>query len=135
MFEEGGATWAADVATCAQVLMRVVRLVGGTVLCIHVACRLQWRLRLDNLTTNVVSLLLGLKVVATRGTLMGLTVGVSVGTLGIGACKCMERVICLLSLVWGMGMLGGACTLGTHCMLQILSGVMVSSILGGFVCM
>jgi hypothetical protein len=34
-------------------------------------------------------------------------------------------VVCLLSLVWGMGMLAGAFTLGTRCMLQKWSGVMV----------
>jgi hypothetical protein len=57
--------------------------------------------------------------VAMRGTLIGLTVGMSVGTLGIGACGCMDCVICLLSLVWGMEMLAGVCTLGTCCVLQI----------------
>ncbi len=41
VFKEGGATWAAAVATCAQVLMRVVGLVGSTALrscdahCLH----------------------------------------------------------------------------------------------------
>ncbi len=33
VFKEGGAARAAAVATCAQVLMRVVGLVGGTALC------------------------------------------------------------------------------------------------------
>jgi hypothetical protein len=32
VFEEGGATWAATVATCTQVLMHVVGLVGVTAL-------------------------------------------------------------------------------------------------------
>jgi hypothetical protein len=82
--------------------MRVVGLVGVTALRSRVACRLRWHSRLDDLAPNVVGLLLGSMVVAMRGALMGLTVGISVGTLRIGACGCMEHVICLLSLVWGM---------------------------------
>jgi hypothetical protein len=134
VFEEGGTTWAAAVATCTQVLMRLFGLVGVTALRSHVSCRLRWRFHLDGSAANVVGLLLGLMMVATKGALMGLTVGVSVGTLGIGACGYMEWVICLLSLVWGMRTLGGACTIGTCCVLQILSRVMVSSNLWGFVC-
>jgi hypothetical protein len=38
IFEEGGATQAAAVATCAQSLMRVVELVGVTALHSPVAC-------------------------------------------------------------------------------------------------
>ncbi len=102
VFKEGGATQAVAVATCAQVLTRVVGLVGVTALHSCVACCLQWRLRLDNLASNVVGLFLGSMVVAMRGTLMGLNLGISVGTLGIGARGCMECVICLLSLVWDM---------------------------------
>ncbi len=56
-------------------------------------------------------------------------------TLGVGTCGCMEHVFHLLSLVWGMGMLAGACTIGTLCVLQKWSGVMVSSNLWEFVCM
>ncbi len=41
VFKEGGATWAAAVATCARVLMRVVGLVGVMALRSHVACHLQ----------------------------------------------------------------------------------------------
>ncbi len=115
MFEEGGATQAAAVATCAQVCMRMVGLVGVMALRIHVGCRLGWHSCLDESAGNVVDLLLDLIVVATMGALMGLPVGFLVGTLRIGACGCMEHVICLLSLVWGMGMLVGACTLQTHC--------------------
>jgi hypothetical protein len=66
-------------------------------------------------------------VVATRGALIELPVGLLVGTLQIGDCGCMECMIHLLSLTWGLGMLGGACTLGTCCVLRVLSGVMVSS--------
>jgi hypothetical protein len=97
--------------------MRVVGLVGVMALCSRDAYCLHWHLRLDDSGANVVGLLLDLVMVATRGTLIGLTVGISVGTLGMGACVCMEHVICLLSLVWGMGMLAGACTLGTRCVL------------------
>jgi hypothetical protein len=127
VFVEGGATWAAAVATCALVLICVVGLVGVTALRSCDACPLHWRLHLDNSAANVVSLLLDLVMVAMRGALIGLTLGISVGTLGNGACGCMERMICLLSLVWGMGMLAGACTLGTCCVLQKWSGVMVTS--------
>ncbi len=133
VFEEGGATQAAAVATCAQVLMRVVGLVGGTALCSCDACCLHWRSRLDNSATDVVGLRLD-SLVASRGALNGLDVGISVGTLGIGACGCMDCVICLLSSVWGMGMLAGAVTLGTCCALQKWLGVMVSSNRWGFVC-
>jgi hypothetical protein len=98
VFEEGGATWAAAVATCAQVLMHVVGLVGVMALHSCVACPLQWCLRLDDSAANVVGLLLGSVVVVTRSTMMGLTVGISVGTLGIGAWGCMEHVICLFYL-------------------------------------
>jgi hypothetical protein len=110
VFEEGGATQAAAVATCAQVLMHTVGLVGGTALHSHDACRLRWHLHLDDSATNVVGLLLDSVMVAMQGMLIGLTLGISVGTLRIGACGCMEHVICLLSLGWGMGMLAGACT-------------------------
>ncbi len=115
--------------------MRVVGLVGGMALRCHDALCLRWCSRLDDSATNVVGLLLDLVMVAMWGALIGLTVGISVGTLGIGACGCMEQVINLLSLVWGMGMLAGACTLGTRCVLQKWSGVMVSSNWWGFVCM
>jgi hypothetical protein len=111
VFNEGGATWAAAVATCAQVLMRVVGLVGGTALRSCDARCLHWRLHLDNSATNVVGLLLDLVMVARRGALIGLTIEISLGTLRIGACHRMECVICLLSSVWGMEMLAGASTL------------------------
>jgi hypothetical protein len=134
VFAERGAACAAAVATCARVLMRVVGLVGGTALRSHDACCLHWRSRLDNPAINVVDLQLDLVVVATRGALIGLTVGIAVGTLGIGACGWMDCVICPLSSVGGMGMLTGAFTLGTCCMLQKWSGVLVSLNQWGFVC-
>jgi hypothetical protein len=46
----------------------------------------------------------------------------------------MDWVIRLLSLVGGMGMLAGAFTLGTCCVLQKWSVVIVSSNQWGFVC-
>ena len=114
--------------------MHVVRLVGVMALHSHDDCCLCWCSRLDNSAANVVGLLLDLVMVATQGTSIDLTVGISVGTLGISARGCMECVICLLSLGWGKGMLDGACILGTCCMLRIWSGVMVSSNWWGFVC-
>ncbi len=98
--------------------MHVVGLVGGTALCSRDAHCLHWRLRLDDSAINVVGLRLDFVMVAMRGALIGLTVGIMVGTLGIGACGCMDRVIRLLSLVGGIGMLPGAFTLGTCCVLQ-----------------
>ena len=107
MFEEGGATRAAAVATCAQVHMRVVGLIAVPALCSCDAHCLHWRLRLDDSAANVEGSLLDLVMVASQGTLIGLTLGMSLDTLGIGACICMEHVICLLSSVWGMGVLAG----------------------------
>jgi hypothetical protein len=95
--KRGVATRAAAVATCAQVLMRVVGLVGGMALCSCDARRLRWRLRLDDSATNVVGLRLDLVMVAMRGALIGLTVGITVALLGIGACGCIDCVIPLLS--------------------------------------
>jgi hypothetical protein len=97
MFAEGGAACAAAVATCAQVLMHVVGLVGRTALRRRDACHLHWHSCLDNSAINVVGLWLDSVVVATRGALIGLTVGITVGTLGIGACGCIDCMICLLS--------------------------------------
>ncbi len=119
VFEEGGATWAAAVATCAQVLMCVVGLIVVTALRSCEARCLRRHLHLDNSAANVEGLLLDPVMVVTQGVLIGLTVGMSLVTLGIGACICMEHVICLLSSVWGMGVLAGVCTLGTCCILRI----------------
>jgi hypothetical protein len=90
VFKEGGAARAAAVATCAQVLMRVVGLVGRTVLCSCDAHWLHWRSHLDNSAFNVVGLRLDSVMVATQGALIGLTVGIMVGTLRIGAWGCMD---------------------------------------------
>jgi hypothetical protein len=75
VFEEGGAACAAAVATCAQVLMHVVGLVGEMALHSRDARCLHWRSRLDNSARNVVGLQLDLVMVATQGALIGLTVG------------------------------------------------------------
>jgi hypothetical protein len=115
--------------------MRVVGLVGGMALHGCDAHCLRWHSCLDNSAINVVGLRLDLLMVAMRGVLIGVTVGITVGTLRIGACSCMDQVICLLSLVGGMGMLAVSFTLRTHCMLQKWSGVMVSLNRWGFVCM
>ncbi len=114
--------------------MRVVGLIGGTALRSGDARCLHWRSCLDDSAINVGGLRLDLVMVATWGALIDLTIGITVGTLGIGACSCMDRMICLLSSVEGMGMLAGAFALGTCCTLQKWSGVMVSSNWWGFVC-
>ncbi len=134
VFTRGGAACAAALATCAQVLMRVVGLVGGMALRSCDACCLHWRLHLDDSAINVVGLRPDLVVVATRVALIGLTAGIMVDTLEIGACGCMDCMIHLLSLVGGMGMLADAFNLRTHCVLQKWSGVLVSLNWWGFVC-
>jgi hypothetical protein len=98
--------------------MRVVGLVGRMALRSRDACCLCWHLRLDASATNVVGLQLDLVMVALWGALLGFPVGISVGTLVNGACSCIDCVIHLLSLVWDVGMLAGAITLGTCCVLQ-----------------
>jgi hypothetical protein len=99
--------------------MHVVELIVMTALRSCEARCLHWHLHLDDSAANVEVLLLDPMMVATQGALIGLTVGIFVGTLRIGACICMERVICLLLLVWGMGVLAGVCTLGTCCVFII----------------
>ncbi len=93
VFKERGAACAAAVATCAQVFMHVVGLVDGMALHSCDACCLHWPLHLDDSAINVVSLWLDLVMVARRGALIGLTLGITVGTLGIGACSCMDCVV------------------------------------------
>jgi hypothetical protein len=78
VFKEGVATWAAAVATCAQVLMGVVGLVGITALHSHDACHLCWHSHFDSSATNVVRLQLDLVMVASRAALIGFTVWISV---------------------------------------------------------
>jgi hypothetical protein len=67
---------------------------------------------------------------------VGILVGAPLllGTLGTGVCISMERVILLLSSIWGVGTLGGVCTLGPCCMLGVAEGVAVSSKWSGHAC-
>jgi hypothetical protein len=105
--------------------MQGVVLIGVAALCSCAACPFLRRSRLDKSTDKVVGLMLGALVGFLLGSLLGLLLRSLVGILGTGGCGCLERVILLLSLIWVVGMLGGACTLGTHCMLRVASGVVV----------
>jgi hypothetical protein len=108
---EGGATWASSVATWALVPTQGDVLIGVAAFCSHTACRF---LRRSCLVESV-------------GMLVGLLVGATLlGTLGTGVCVSMERVILLLTSIWGVGTLGGGCTLGTHCMWGLAEGVALS---------
>jgi hypothetical protein len=113
---EGGATCAAAVATWALVRIRGDVLSGVAASCSHTGCHF---LRHSHLVA-----------------LVGLLIGalLLLDTLRIGVCVSMERVILLLSSVWGVGMLVGVCTLGTCCMLGVAGGVAVSSKQPGCVC-
>ncbi len=135
LFEEGGVTWAAAIATWAWVCMRGVGLVEIPALQSHAACHFWMRSRLDELAGKAVGLMpgtqpglpVGLLVVSRNVALMGFPVGLLVGTLRTGDCGCMEHVICLSSLIWDFGALSGVCTLWTCCVLWVSSGVVVSS--------
>jgi hypothetical protein len=97
---EGGATQAASIATWALVSMQGDVLIGVAAFCSRTARRF---LRHSCLVESV-------------GLLVGLLVGAPfLGTLGTGVCVSMERVILLLTSIWGVGTLGGGCTLGTRC--------------------
>jgi hypothetical protein len=67
---------------------------------------------------------------------VGMLVGAPLllGTLGTGVCVSMERVILLLSSIWGVVTLGGVYTLGTCCLLGVAEGVTVSSKQSGHAC-
>jgi hypothetical protein len=97
---EGGATRAAAVATWALVCTRGDVLIGVAALRSRTARRF---LRHSHLVESV-------------GMLVGLLVGAPLlSTLGTGVCVSMECVILLLSLIWGVGTLGGGCPLLTRC--------------------
>jgi hypothetical protein len=97
---EGGATRAASIATWAFVCTQGDVLIGVAAFHSRTACRFLRRSRL----------------VESVGMLVGLLVGAPLlGTLRTGVCMSMERVILLLTLIWGVDTLGGGCTLGTHC--------------------
>jgi hypothetical protein len=70
VFKDGGATWAAAVATCAQVLMHVVGLVGGTTLRSRDAHCLHWRLHLVDSATDEAGLQLDLVMALLWGALI-----------------------------------------------------------------
>ncbi len=116
---EGGATWAAAVATSALVCTQEDVLVGVAVLRSRAAPRFLMR---SCLAESV-------------GMLVGVTL---LSTLGTDGRTSMERVILLLSSVWIAGTLVGVCTLGTCgmlggctlgacCLLGVGKGVVTSS--------
>ncbi len=109
---EGGVTRAASIATWALVCMQGDVLIGVAAFCSRTACRFLRRSCLVELV----------------GMLVGLLVGASLlGTLGTGVCMNMEHVILLLTSIWGVGTLGGGCTLGTCCVWGLAEGVALSS--------
>jgi hypothetical protein len=69
--------------------MQVIGLIVVMALRRREAHHLCWHFCLDNSAANVESLLLDPVMVATWGALIDLTVGMSLGTLGIGVCICM----------------------------------------------
>jgi hypothetical protein len=123
---EGGAAWAAAVATWALVCTQVDVLVGVAVLRSRAAHRFLMRSRLAELV----------------GMLVGVTL---LSTLGTDGHASMEHVNLLLSSVWiagtlvGVCTLGtcgmlGVCTLGTCCLLGVVKGVATSSKWSGRAC-
>jgi hypothetical protein len=109
---EGGATWAASVATWALARTQEDVLIGVAAFCSCTACHFLWRSRLVELVSMLVGLFVG---------------ALLLGTLGTGVCMIMERVILLLTLIWGVGTLGGGCTLGTCCMWGLAEVVALSA--------
>ncbi len=139
VLKERGATRAAAVATCDWVQMWGVVLVGVVALQRCATRRLQRCSRLDKLVDKLVGLMVGAQVGLLVGSLVGLMGGALVdllkgslvGTPRTGVCGCIEHVILLLSSLWFVGMLSGACTLRTCCVLRVAAGVVVSSNLLG----
>ncbi len=126
VFMEGGATWAAAVATWALVCTQGDVLVGVAVLRSCAARRFLMR---SCLAESV-------------GMLVGVTL---LSTLGTDGRTSMECVILLLSSVWiagtlmGVCILGtcgmlGVCTLGTCCLLGVAKGVATFSKRSGHAC-
>jgi hypothetical protein len=109
---EGGATWAASVDTWALVCTQGDVLIGVAAFCSHTACRFLRHSRLVELVGMLVGLLVG---------------ALLLSTLGTGVCMSMEHVILLLTLIWGVGTLGGGCNLGTRCVWGLAEGVALSS--------
>jgi hypothetical protein len=108
---EGGANQAASVDIWALVRTRGDVLIGVAAFCSRTACRFLRRSHLVELVGMLVGLLVGAPLL---------------GTLGTGVCVSMEGMIRLLTLIWGVGTLGGGCTLGTHCMWGLAEGVALS---------
>ena len=95
---EGGATQAASVVTWALVCTQGDVLIGVAAFRSRTARRFLRHSRLVELVGMLVGLLVGAPLL---------------GTLGTGVCVSMEHVILLLTSIWGVGTLGGGCTLGT----------------------
>ncbi len=123
---EGGATWAAAIATWALVCTQGDVLVDVVVLHSRAARRF----------------LMGSCLAELVGMLVGVTL---LSTLGTDGRTSMERVILLLSSVWVAGTLMGVCTigtcgmlgvctLGTCCLLGVAKGVATSSKRSGCAC-
>ncbi len=108
---EGGATWAAFVATWALVCTQGDVLIGVAAFCSHTARRFLRRSRLVELVGMLVGLLVGAPLL---------------GTLGTSVCMSLECVILLLTSIWGVGTLGGGCTLGTRCVWGLVECVALS---------
>ncbi len=107
-----GAACAAAVVRCARVLMH-----GGAVIVVVV---LRNRAVRCFCTCS--------RLVASVGMAVGLHVGaLMLGTLGTGAVIVIERIIRLVSFMWGMGSLVGVCTLGACCIFIESVGVAVIS--------
>ena len=109
---EGGATRAASVATWALVCTQGDVLIGVAAFRSRTARCFLRRSRLVELVGMLVGLLDGAPLL---------------GTLETGVCVSMERVILLLSSIWGVGTLGGGCPLGTCCVWGLAEGVALSS--------
>ncbi len=109
---KGGVTQAASIATWALVCMRGDVLIGVAAFCSCTACHFLRRSHLVELVGMLVGFLFGAPLL---------------GTLGTGVCMSMECMILLLTLIWGVGTLGGGCTLGTLCVLGLAAGVALSS--------
>jgi hypothetical protein len=108
---EGGETWAASVATWALVCTQGDVLIGVAAFRSRMACRFLRRSPLVELVGMLVGLLVGAPLL---------------GTLGTVVCVSMEHVILLSTLIWGVGTLGGGCTLGTRCVWGLVEGVGLS---------
>ncbi len=109
---EGGATWAASVATWALVRKRGDVLIGVAAFCSRAAHRFLMHSHLVELVGMLVGLLVG---------------ALLLSALGAGVCVSMERVILLLTLIWGVCTLRGCCALGTRCVWGLAEGVALSS--------